>query len=144
MNAKLNRIYPTATPGKLAAMQSDWNTSQMFQKKSEEWDEAHGLGYHLKTVALIVGLLPFCWPLALYFADTRRNPYKGAANSYFMRYRQAHDAIAKANGWPTFNENIYGRKARKPRPLANVKANTAASTRPASKTASTQRPALAL
>jgi hypothetical protein len=139
MNAKLNRIYPTATPGQLAAMKSDLNTAQWLQKKSEEWDEAHGLGYHLTTLAL----LPFAtllFPLIM----MRLNPYKGAANSHFMRYRQAHDAIAKANGWPTFNENIYGRKARKPRPLANVKANTAASTRPASKTASTQRPALAL
>ena len=95
MNAMLNRIYPTATPAQLAAMQSDWNTSQMFQKKSEEWDEAHGLGYHLKTVALIVGLLPFCWPLALYFADTRRNPYKGAANSYFMRYEETRKQLIK-------------------------------------------------
>jgi hypothetical protein len=142
MNAKLNKIYPTATPGQLAAMTSDLNTASQLQKKSEEWDEEHGLGYHLVTAGM---LLSGCFPLMVFALLKRFNPYKGDADVYFCRYRQTHDAIAKANGWPTFNENIYGRKARKPRSFANVKASAgAAPTRPAPKTASTQRPALAL
>lgn len=120
MNEMLNKIYPTATPRQLAAMQSDLNASQKFQKKSDEWDEEHGIGYHLKTVALVVGLLPFCWPLALYFADTRRNPYKGASNAHFMRYRETSKqllAAAKATPAPT-----RPAPARKPRAAATLAA----------------------
>lgn len=129
-----------ATPRQLAAMKSDLSTAQLLQKKSNAWDEEHGLGYHLTTLAM----LPFAtllFPLIM----MRLNPYKGAANCHFMRYRQTHDTIAKANGLPTFNENIYGRKARRPRRLLDVKASAAAApARPATKTASAPRPAFAL
>lgn len=93
MNATLNKIYPTATPDQLAAMQYNFNASRMFQKKSDEWDEERGIGYHLKTVALVSVLLAFCWPLALEFAARRTNPYKSASNSHFMRYEQTRKQL---------------------------------------------------
>lgn len=103
-----------ADPRRFAEMQAALSSAEMFGKKAAEWDKAHGLGYHLVTALMI---LSGCFPLML-FAIDRFNPYRGLARSSSIEYRKTHDEIAKANGLPTFNENIWGMKAQRPAPKA--------------------------
>jgi hypothetical protein len=85
-------------------MQCALSSAEMFRKKADKWDEEHGLGYRLETAALVMGLLPFFWPLSLYFALMRKNPYRGVATCHYSAFAHTHDEIAKKHGFPTMKE----------------------------------------
>lgn len=92
--------YQLADPRGYAEMQTDLSNSEMFRKKADEWDEAHGLKYHLVTVGLILTTGLFGILLAL----GRTNPHRSLVTGLYARYEMKHDEIAKAHGLPTINE----------------------------------------
>ena len=93
--------YQLADPRGYAEMQTDLSNSEMFRKKADEWDEAHGLKYHLVTALMV---LSGCFPLMLYALSQRLNPYRGSSRGSYIQYRMSHDEIAKAHGLPTMKE----------------------------------------
>jgi hypothetical protein len=98
-----------AEPRLFIEMQCALSSAEMFRKKADKWDEEHGLGYRLETAALVIGLLPFFWPLSLYFALMRKNPYRDVATCHYFAYERTHDEIAKKHGFPTMKEiSRYG------------------------------------
>lgn len=111
------------------AIQSDLNTSRALQKKSNEWEEEHGLGYHFVTLAL---LCSGCLPLVLY-AFTRTNPYQGYANLYFTRWRMNMNAYNEVHGLPplpTLGDLLSGKGRTPPAAKASGPTRPAQARRP--------------
>lgn len=120
-----------ADPRGSAQMQTDLKNSEMFRKKAEEWDEAHGFEYHLMTVGLILTTGLFGILLAL----GRTNPHRSLVTGLYARYERKHDEIAKAHGLPT-NKELFRHVMRGTLPAAWKPAPTP--TRPAQASKSAQ------
>lgn len=89
-----------ADPRRFAQMQAALSSAEMFRKKADEWDEAHGFEYHLMTVGLILTTGLFGILLAL----GRTNPYRSLVTGYYAQYERKHDEIAEAHGFATSKE----------------------------------------
>lgn len=102
-----------ADPRGYAQMQTDLKNSEMFRKKADEWDEAHGFEYHLMTVGLILTTGLFGILLAL----GRTNPHRSLVTGLYARYERKHDEIAMAHGLPT-NKELFRHVMRPTLPAA--------------------------
>lgn len=103
----------------LDAIQSDLNTANALHKKAIEWDEEHGLSYHLMTLVL---LCSGCLPLIGYALVFRTNPHRGDSHLHYTRYKMNMNAYNKAHGkppLPTLSELLNGKGRTPPAPKAS-------------------------
>jgi len=116
-------MYPIqyADLPRFAEMQKDLAKAEMFRKKAEDWAKQRGIKYDLETwgtLMIFALLFPplLAIPLGASLVIERGNPYNAWTSFYYSRAHKTRAAIAKANGWPTAEREIWGRKARAPQP----------------------------